>query len=143
MIPWFAGLYLRHGELLRYLLVGGGTTLLNIGVFALMNILLGAHYQLANAAAWVVAVAFAFAGNKWIVFRSKAAAPAALLREGAGFVASRLLTLLFSAVFLHIAVSILGANEPLAKVISTAVEIVLNYVLAKAVVFRGQAGKQG
>lgn len=129
-------LYQKYGEMLRYLVIGGLTTLIDIGGFALLHTVLGMHYQLANVLVWVLAVAFAFWGNKVIVFRSKSSEAKTLLREAASFVASRLFTLLFSAVFLYVTVDVLGWDGTLSKAISTVVVVVLNYVLSKLMVFR-------
>lgn len=129
-------LYTQYGDILRYIIIGGVTTLLDLATFSLLFSVLGAHYQLANIVAWIVAVAFAFIGNKWVVFRSKTQTPRALLREALSFVAMRLTTLAFSAAFMYITVEKLAWSETPAKAISTFVVIVLNYVLSKLIVFR-------
>lgn len=129
-------LYARYGDILRYLIIGGLTTLLDMGVFALLHAVLGVHMQVANVITWVVAVAFAFVGNKWLVFRTDTKDRRELLREGVSFVSMRLLTLLFSAAFLEIAVKALGWDELVAKAVSTVLVVILNYVLSRLVVFR-------
>lgn len=129
-------LYRKHGDILRYLIIGACTTLIDIVFFALLNGVLGMHYQLAKVIVWVLAVAFAFAGNKWVVFRSKTTDRGALLREAGSFTAMRMLTLLFSLVFLYLTIDRLGWDENLSNILSDIVVIVLNYILSKLVVFR-------
>lgn len=129
-------LYKRHGDFLRYLIIGGLTTLVDNGIFALAHGGIGLHYQTANAAAWVVAVSFAFLGNKWVVFRTPTKDGRSLLLEAARFTAMRLLTLLFSVAFLYAAIDLLGIDEFLSKAVSSVAVIALNYVLSKLVVFK-------
>lgn len=132
-------LYNKYGDVLRYLIIGGVTTLIDFLTFTLLNGPLGVHYQVANIVAWVVAVCFAFVGNKWVVFRTETPGWHTLAREAGSFVAMRLTTLLFSAVFLYVTVSLLAWDETLSKLISNIVVIILNYVLSKLVVFRKKA----
>lgn len=56
-------LYVRYGEALRYLIVGGLTTLINIVLFFGLTHL-GIAWFWANIAAWVLSVLFAFVANK-------------------------------------------------------------------------------
>ncbi len=137
----FRRLYARFGGLVRYALVGGLTTAVNVGCFALLHSALGLHYQAANVAAWVLSVLFAFAGSKWFVFRDEAREPGALLRQLAGFFGSRLLTLLVETGLMWLLVTPLGMDAVVAKVLCNAVVIVLNFVLSKRFVFR--SGKDG
>ena len=132
----FRRLYARFGGLFRYAVVGGLTTAVNVGAFALLHNALGIHYQIANAAAWILSVLFAFAGSKWFVFRDEAREPGALLRQLAGFFGSRLLTLLIEAGLMELLVTALGMDAVAAKVLCNVVVIVLNFVLSKRFVFR-------
>lgn len=129
-------LYAKYGDILRYLVIGVLTTVIDIVFFALFNGVLGLHYQIAKVIAWVVAVAFAFWGNKKIVFRTKTESGAALLREAGSFLAMRLVTLAFSVVFLYFAVELMGWDENVSNIICNIVVIILNYILSKLVVFK-------
>lgn len=132
-------LYEKHGDILRYLIIGGLTTLIDILCFALLSGVPGLHYQLAKVITWVAAVAFAFVGNKWIVFRTRETG-GAVAGELFRFVAMRVVTLLFSMGFLYLAVEQLGANENLANILANIIVVILNYVLSKLVVFRKAKG---
>ena len=129
-------LYAKYGDILRYLVIGVLTTVIDIAFFALFNGVLGLHYQIAKVIAWVVAVAFAFWGNKKVVFRTKTENNTALLREAGSFLAMRLVTLAFSVVFLYGAVEIVGWDENISNIICNIVVIILNYILSKLVVFK-------
>lgn len=129
-------LYKKHGDILRYLIIGGLTTLANVVVYAILTEGFSIHYQVANIISWLVAVIFAFVGNKWVVFRTRERDAHSLLREAGSFFLMRLLTLGFDAGALYVMVEWLHMDEMIAKIISTAAVIVLNYVLSKLVVFR-------
>lgn len=129
-------LYQKHGDILRYLIVGGVTTLIDLVSFALFSDWLHLGYQPAKALAWVLAVIFAFAGNKWIVFKTEGRDSRTVFREAAGFFAMRLLTLLISMGILYVAIDLLGFSKNLSNLLCNIIVIILNYVLSKLVVFR-------
>lgn len=132
-------LYEKHRSVFWYLVTGGITTVTNIAVFWVLNGLLGVHYQAANVTAWVIAVAVAFCGNKWLAFRSEEKGMG-LVKELISFWTMRVLTLGFETGFLYVAVDLLAWNALIAKVIDNIIVIVLNYVLSKLFVFRGKKG---
>lgn len=129
-------LYRKYQDILWYLLVGGVTTLIDIVVFALMNSTFGLYYQTAKAISTAAAIAVAFVGNKWLVFRTKSESRGAFLRELGSFVAMRLVTYFFSAAFLQLTIGSWQWDENLANIIANVVVIIANYVLSKLVVFR-------
>lgn len=128
-------LYSKYGEILRYLVIGGMTTAIDIGLFALLTGW-GLHYQLAKVLTWFVAVAFAFVGNKWVVFRTKGQDLKTMLRESGSFFFMRILTLLFSSGFMYLTVDGFGWDMNLSNIICTAIVIILNYVLSRLFVFK-------
>ena len=129
-------IYAKYGDILRYLIIGAITTLIDVVSFALFNGVIGWYYLLSKAASWVLAVAFAFVGNKWIVFRARSMQGATLIGEIGSFVAMRLVSLAINAGLLFAAVEWLGWGETLSNALSTFIVILVNYVLSKAVVFR-------
>ena len=129
-------LYEKHGDILRYLIIGGITTAINIISFWILSTPLALHYNIANILAQALAISFAFFGNKWFVFKSQTEGAKALLMEAGRFALSRLATLLFSIVFMHIVVGRLLVDANLANLFNQGFMIVLNYVLGRLVVFR-------
>lgn len=129
-------IYEKHGDILRYLIIGALTTLLDILFFSLLNGVLLLHYNLAKSITWIVTVTFAFFGNKWIVFRTKTEGSRQRALEALRFYASRLLTLLFSILFLSAFISLLGIDENLSNLLCNVFVIILNYVLGRWMVFR-------
>ncbi|MCL1796300.1 MAG: GtrA family protein, partial [Clostridia bacterium] len=106
-------LYQKHGDILRYLAVGGITTVINLVSFWILNTLLALHYNIANVLAQLLAITFAFLGNKWFVFRSQTEGVKALLMEASRFALSRLVTMLFSVFFMRVAVGTLSIDANL------------------------------
>lgn len=129
-------LYARYGDILRYLIIGVLTTVLDLACFALFHSVLGLHYQVAKVLAWIIAVIFAFWGNKRIVFRSETSGLRAWLREAASFISVRLLTLGFSLLFMYIMVDRFGLDENLSNLLCNVFVVIFNYILSKLVVFR-------
>lgn len=132
-------LYAKYGDILRYLIIGGITTLIDVGMFALLGGALGLHYVPAKLICWVLAVAFAFVGNKWIVFRSETRDRRDLFREAGSFLLMRLISLAFNYGFLYLTIDVFGWGENLSNLLGNGFVIIVNYVLSKLVVFRKRA----
>ena len=76
-------------ELIRYIFVGGMTTLVNYSVYYVL-LKLNAHWLIANSVSWLGAVLFAYYTNKKYVFKSSNESK----KEFVSFVLLRLVTLL-------------------------------------------------
>ena len=136
----------RFREIFVYGVVGVLTTAINYGVYAAGSrgaaALLGiapdhaAMILIAKIIAWVLAVAFAFWANKVYVFRSAGWSRDILKRELPGFVSARILSLVFDAAFVEIAVHMFGMNDLIATLIANIIVIVLNYFASKFWIFR-------
>ena len=64
-------LYKKYEEIINYLIVGGMTTLVSIGVYALCTKCFHVNYMIANVISWVISVLFAYITNRIFVFKSK------------------------------------------------------------------------
>lgn len=81
-------LYTKYGEAIRYLLVGGLTTLINIVIlFGLTHI--AVPWFLANVIAWFSSMLFAFVTNKKLGAGVVETAPKIIFKEGLSFLALR------------------------------------------------------
>ena len=155
---------LWRSELVRYLIIGGLTTLVSLVTFWLFGRLAGlggrdpqsAGYvfwlSACNVLSWICAVAFAYVTNKLFVFRTRGLTPRETWREIALFVGARVASLLIEEVGLVLltrlfvvlygsAVSGLGGlinehREMIAKLIMQVVVIIVNYIFSKLVIFR-------
>ena len=132
----------KYRELFSYLIVGGMTTLISWGVFALLTNRLGP--VMANPISIVVAVTFAFVANKAWVFRSKSWKKSVVFPELIKFLAGRAVTAILELIGVPVLMAcgmnqtIFGKEGMLAKVLITVVVIVLNYVFSKKLVFKDE-----
>ena len=131
----------KHDEGVRYIIFGILTVIVSWASYAMLA-LTGIDYTFANGASWFCAVIFAFFVNKYFVFRSLSFEKQTLGAELLEFFAARIFTgvvaiLLFPALMnIGFDFVFLGVPGLFARGINTFVEIVLNYILSKFVVFR-------
>lgn len=128
--------FLTSPEMILYLVFGVLTTVINIAVFEFCYSALSWPWQIANALAWVLAVAFAFITNKVWVFRSRSFQANVFWRELIGFVAARLLSLGVDYACMWFFIDMLAWNSLLSKVVDNVIVVAINYVLSKLVIFR-------
>ena len=136
----------RFRELFVYGVVGVLTTAINYAVYAggtrglaaLLGIAPdhGMLILIVKIIAWCASVAFAFWANKRYVFLSADWSASTLKREIPGFVSARVLSLLFDAAFVEIAVHAFGMNDLVATLIANIIVIILNYFASKFLIFR-------
>ena len=132
---------MRHDEGVRYIIFGILTVIVSWISYAALA-LLGVNYSLANGLSWFCAVIFAFFVNKYFVFRSMDSKKQTLGAELLEFFAARIFTGAVAIILFPILIRIgldfvfLGVPGLFARGINTAVEVILNYILSKFVVFR-------
>lgn len=139
-------------ETVLYLIFGVLTTAVNYVVFHVMYsaVLGGQGSLLANFAAWVAAVVFAYVVNKLFVFESKSWAWAVLVREIPAFVAARVASFGIEEAGLFISESVFKLNEvtvlavgnhsldgvTVSKLALSVIVVVLNYFFSKWFIFK-------
>jgi putative flippase GtrA len=128
--------FARYGEIIRYLVVGSCSTILNILLFAVLNAVLSVNYLAANAAAWVVCVAGVFFGDKYVVFRQRQGGLRKMAREAAKFFVFRALSGLLDMLLLYVFVGLLAWDTMIGKGLDLVIIIVFNYVTTKFLVFQ-------
>ena len=134
-------LCIKHREILVYLVVGVMTTIVAWGVKFLWNIIfyagtahpLPVQTTILTIVEFVAGVAFAYPTNRKWVFRST---NPNILKEAAGFVASRLATLGIQMLLNLLLINVLNMNFYLATVLISVVVVISNYVFSKLLVFR-------
>lgn len=141
---------LLNRETILYLIFGVLTTLLNLAVFWLLNKALGEELALVNnAAAFVLAVAFAFVTNKLYVFESKSWSVQTLAKEIPSFLGARLFSFGLEELLLWISKDVLVVGRysvvilgiqigglMIAKLLINVIVVVLNYIFSKFFIFR-------
>ena len=138
MVEKLISLYKRYKEIVNYLIVGGLTTVVSLGVYygCVLTILdpeVAVQLQAANIISWIAAVTFAYFTNRKFVFESKNENK---LKEAAAFYGSRVTTLLVDMGCMFLMVTLFGWNDKIAKLIVQVIVTVANYVLSKFIVFR-------
>ena len=130
---------LRTAEVLlvmRYVVLGGLTFLVNNGLFILLHGLLRWAETPANLAAVILAVVFAYLGSKWFVFRTRCKDRKDLLREAVAFFSARAVTMVLEIGGFELLVRLAGLDPYWTKLGLTILIILLNYVFSKLFVFR-------
>ena len=122
-------------DILRYLMVGVTTTIINTLAYHILARRLGIYYLTSTILAWIMAVLFAFFANKFLVFQQKDTRLDVMIREFISFIAARLATGGLDVAVMWLGVSILNQNDLMIKIISNMIVIVLNYILGKFFVF--------
>lgn len=123
-------------ETVSYLICGVLTTAVDWVVYAVMCES-GIDYRIAQAVSWLAAVAFAYVVNKLVVFRNFCFGPGYLWKEFVSFVACRGVSGALTWLMMVAMVSVFGWNKYAAKLIVSAVNLVLNYVFSKLWIFKG------
>ena len=124
------------GETVRYIIVGGLTTLVNYGLFELLWGVIGIDDTISNVTSIFSSIIFAYVANKLVVFRWHCNSKVELVLEFIKFVFSRLFTMAIEVGAVYLFATILGFNTRLVKIASMVVVIILNYVISKVIVFR-------
>ena len=139
---WGWGVYHKNEELWNYLIVGGLTTFVSIGVkwlllFTVFNANNGTQLQLAIIISWIAAVLFAYVCNRIYVFKSK---NKEIFKEMLQFFGARILTLLMEMFIMWFFVTLLKLNSDMWVIIWTIITQILimifNYIFSKVFVFK-------
>ena len=126
----------KYWDVLAYLIFGVLTTVVNYLVYFPVYNLLGWSAAISNAAAWVVAVAFAYLTNKPFVFKSHDWSLKTLIPDLSKFVGCRVASGAMETLILLVSVDLLGWNGNVWKLITAVLVVVLNYFASKFLVFK-------
>lgn len=125
-------------ELIRYIIIGICTTVVNYIVYALFTRVITLHYMAATVISWTAAVLFAYVANKLYVFHSHTDSKKALAIEFFNFILMRVVSLGAEAALMFVLVSGLHVHDLIAKLFAQVVVIILNYVFSKLYIFKGK-----
>ena len=137
-------IYLKHKEIVNYLIFGVLTTVVSLAVkYLLLFTILDARdafqLQLAIIISWIAACMFAYITNRKWVFESKSEE---IVKEMAKFFAARLSTLGLEMLIMFVFVTVLKLNSDIWVIIWTLVSqiaiIIGNYILSKLIVFKNK-----
>ena len=125
-------------EVFFYLVFGVLTTVVNIISFAILSRMFGIGTVVSNVIAWFLSVLFAYVTNRRWVFLSTGGN---VFREMLVFFSGRLCTGVLDTLVMFITVDLLGWNDLMMKILSNIIVIILNYIISKFFVFKGEDGK--
>ncbi|MCH5266527.1 MAG: GtrA family protein [Lachnospiraceae bacterium] len=128
---------LYYNETIRYLVVGGCTTLVNLVAFAIFCDVFGMDVTLGNVLSIIIAILFAYVANKIFVFSSKTNGFKEMFFEFCRFVGGRLSTMAIEVGGVYLIYNIMGQPKMLAKLATQVLVIIGNYFISKFLVFRG------
>lgn len=133
----FKAYYDKYIEIINYLIVGGLTTLVSLSVYYICVLTFldptsPMQLQIANIISWIAAVTFAYYANKKYVFNNN---NRNISKEILLFYLFRVNTLLMDMSIMFVAVTLLGINDKIAKLIVQVIVTIANYILSKFFVF--------
>jgi putative flippase GtrA len=126
----------KHWDIISYLFFGVLTTLVDYVISYLCHERFGISPTVSTVIAWVAAVCFAFLTNKSWVFGSQDWSVKTVFPEFLKFAGSRAGSGLLVTLCIMVTVEILGWNFMLMKLATSVLNIVLNYIASKLLVFR-------
>ncbi|MGL4849509.1 MAG: GtrA family protein [Clostridium sp.] len=126
----------KYKEQILYIIFGGATTVINLGVYYIMTRYLNMEFVLSNVVAWIVSVIFAFITNKIFVFNSRKLHLGTIVKECIQFFSSRAFTGGLDIVLLWIMVDYMHLEDMISKVVIGVLIVILNYVISKLYVFK-------
>jgi len=131
----------KYREQIAYLLVGAWNTLFGYALFALLYYLLGTHLHVdvILVLSYVISIANAYIGYRFVVFRSTGS----MARELPRFTAVYAVTLAANLVVLPLSLRLLPWNVYVVQGLFTVVIVVLSYLGHKYFSFRGGGAADG
>lgn len=123
-------------ELIRYLIAGVCTTLVNLVLFYILRNVCGMALGISNFISIAFAILFAFFINKYYAFSSTKKNLEESLTEFVYFIGGRILTMIIEMGGVAILAIWANLDDFLAKIITQFIVVVSNYVISKFVVFR-------
>ncbi len=126
----------QYWDVITYLFFGVLTTVVDYAVSFVCHYGLYISPTVSTVIAWAAAVIFAYLTNKSWVFHSRDWSAKTVLPEFAKFTGSRVFSGVLVTVCIEITVEILGWNFMLMKLATSVLNIVLNYIASKLLVFK-------
>ena len=124
-----------RNELVLYFIFGVLTSIINIGLFVILNSV-GVIYFIANLIALLSAKTVAYLTSKFIVFKKRCNNNKELFVEILSFVFFRGLTFLIDFFGLILLVEIFKVEKIIGKVFLMIIVIILNYIFSKSIIFK-------
>ena len=137
----------KYSEYIRYVIFGVLNVIVTWVAYAVF-VIVGIDPVISNGLSWIVGVIVAFVCNKFWVFDSRSTSRGTVEREAVTFIAERIFTGVLAIItfwFLYdigINQFIFGLEGFYAKILTSGMEIVLNFFISKYYVFRNRSEPQ-
>lgn len=128
--------YTKHKEGILYIFFGGLTVAVAILIYALLVNAVQISPMLANAVSWICGVTFSFFTTRRFVFKSEVIDAFATMMQMLSFFGARLATLILQEILLFVFIEKYRMDSLLVKVVTEFLNIVLNYLMSKFVIFK-------
>ena len=128
----------KNKEIIKYLIFGVLTTLVNIISFYILD-KLNVDIYINNTISWIISVIFAFITNKLYVFESKSMDIKTIFKEKISFLGARIFTYFVDMGTIYLLYDGLRIDKLISKVVSNIIVIIINYVFSKYI-FRNKRG---
>lgn len=134
-------LYNEHKEAVLYVFFGALTTVVSLATYSLF-VWIGIELFFSNILSWMCGVLFAFVVNKWFVFSSKSIETTTVVKELGSFFSARIITGVLAWILFPILCAVglggtfLNTEGMPAKIVTSILEIVMNWLFSKYWVFR-------
>lgn len=135
--------YKKYEEIILYLIVGGLTTVVSLGSYAVLVWMLKSFITkmtaitVATILSWILAVLFAYVANKFLVFKSKTNKKQTF-KECLNFFKYRVLSLGIDLLWMWLFVQCFNMNDFVAKIFDQILIVIINYVFSKLFVFKNR-----
>ena len=127
---------LLTSEGMRYLFIGGCTTLVNLVVYTILCKVVHLNVNISNIISVAVSILFAYVTNKLIVFRSHCSSFGELVLEAVRFIGARLATMVIEVGGVFVLYEIIHQDELVAKLETQVLVVIGNYFISRFIVFR-------
>lgn len=125
----------KYKKITAYMVFGILTTVVNVAVYYICYQILKIPNIYSTAAAWCMAVVFAFLTNKPFVFESRNWSQKTVAAEAVRFFGCRALTGVLELALMFLLVDILALQGTVMKIFTNIIVIMLNYIAGKYFVF--------
>lgn len=123
-------LIIKNKKIIKYLIFGILTTLVNILCFYILD-KLNIDIYINNTISWIVSVIFAFITNKLYVFESKSLDIKTIFKEGTSFLGARIFSYFVDMGTIYLLFDGLRINKLISKIVSNIIVIIINYIFSK------------
>ena len=122
-------------EVVQYIIWGGASALLNIGLFQGL-LMLRVDYRVANAITLIAVKVFSYVTNKLFVFKTPYVGWRAFCKEFLSFFIARGATFVLEFAGVWILVEAIDLDEFISKCVMAVIVVIVNYIVSKKFVFR-------